>query len=547
MARLQTTHVLEIETGIGEPAFIPICMGQELAPISVGKKGMWRLESARVLDVHAFFYFDGTALFVQSADEQNAASVDGHRVGKAWTELRAPCKIDVGAARLRFRSLIADDDEDVATPATGTPAIQPQAAPAAATPMRAPSGPPPPNPSGSTPQMSFPKPERPFRPGEFASQPDLGASTRVAPLDNTMGGRTSGQAPSRPPPNDTSGRSGPQLQPSGHAPVMGSGPYGPPGLPGQAPGISPMQPGSVPPGGTMATGGGMAAFPSGGYAPQPGFTPPPGYAAQAGYGGAVGSGSFGAMHAGAGIPGPPGMPGALGPGMPPGGYGSMTPHGGLQQAPAPEGAGQQLLAMLKASSMPKLIAGVIFILGAILYLADDDEPQAQPPKKNVAALDGGAVDASAATGAATTAGGGPSSTAASGSGASTGPTPTAPPVMAPPGVPAWPPGVPCPPPHWPPNTPLPCAPNGLAAPPDQGPDKGAKDAGKSTEKAASPAALAAGTKTLERQAVDYVASGNTAKAAAAYEELARNNPTNKVYSEAARILRAKLDGGAAGH
>jgi hypothetical protein len=52
------------------------------------------------------------------------------------------------------------------------------------------------------------------------------------------------------------------------------------------------------------------------------------------------------------------------------------------------------------------------------------------------------------------------------------------------------------------------------------------------------------TKTLERQAVDYVAAGDTAKAAAAYEELTRRDPKNPVYAEAARILRAKLDAGA---
>ena len=72
-----TTHVIEIETGIGEPAFIPLSMGHELQPISVGKKGMWRIESPKVLDVHAFVYFDGNALFLQSADENAAAAVDG--------------------------------------------------------------------------------------------------------------------------------------------------------------------------------------------------------------------------------------------------------------------------------------------------------------------------------------------------------------------------------------------------------------------------------------------------------------------------------------
>src|SRR5688572_26889642 len=111
MAKSSTTHVIEIEAGIGEPAFIPLTLGQELQPISVGKKGMWRLESPRVLDVHAFVYFDGNALFLQSADDATAAMVDGYRIGKAWTELHAPCSIELGGARLRFRSLQAAADE----------------------------------------------------------------------------------------------------------------------------------------------------------------------------------------------------------------------------------------------------------------------------------------------------------------------------------------------------------------------------------------------------------------------------------------------------
>ena len=41
-------------------------------------------------------------------------------------------------------------------------------------------------------------------------------------------------------------------------------------------------------------------------------------------------------------------------------------------------------------------------------------------------------------------------------------------------------------------------------------------------------------------------AGETSKAAAAYEELVRRDPNNKVYAEAARILRAKLDGGLPG-
>src|SRR5262245_40568068 len=105
MSNPPTTHVIEIETGIGEPAFIPLTRGQELHPLSIGRRGMWRLESPGILDVHAFVYFDGTSLFMQSAEDASAASVDGVPIAKTWTELHPPCKIDMGGARLRFRAV----------------------------------------------------------------------------------------------------------------------------------------------------------------------------------------------------------------------------------------------------------------------------------------------------------------------------------------------------------------------------------------------------------------------------------------------------------
>ena len=55
--------------------------------------------------------------------------------------------------------------------------------------------------------------------------------------------------------------------------------------------------------------------------------------------------------------------------------------------------------------------------------------------------------------------------------------------------------------------------------------------------------VASNQKTLERQAVDYVALGEYQKAVGIYEQLSRQFPDNKVYSEALRILRQKLDAG----
>jgi hypothetical protein len=50
-------------------------------------------------------------------------------------------------------------------------------------------------------------------------------------------------------------------------------------------------------------------------------------------------------------------------------------------------------------------------------------------------------------------------------------------------------------------------------------------------------------RTLERQAVDLVASGQYERAAFVYDQLARQSPEQPAYREAARILRAKFDAG----
>jgi hypothetical protein len=207
MARSETTHVLEIESGIGEPAFIPLALGLELSPISVGRKGMWRIESARVLDVHAFVYFDGGALFLQSADERTPVVVEGHAVGQEWTEVRAPCRIEIGQARLRFRSLFPEHDEGehAATHSRD----------------RAGHAPPVDGVHGALPA----RPERPFRPGEFAAP--QGESTRIAPrgemeLKSSVRPAIEGGRGSYPPPS-----SAPQRTNDAY-PAMGAGAGGPP-------------------------------------------------------------------------------------------------------------------------------------------------------------------------------------------------------------------------------------------------------------------------------------------------------------------------------
>lgn len=588
MAKPATTHVIEIESGIGEPAFIPLTLGQELQPISVGKKGMWRVEGARVLDVHAFVYFDGNALFLQSADEASAALVDGYRVGKAWTELHAPCRIEVGAARLRFRSLIGDAANAATVAASAPPVKAPPGGPGTGSAhppahgnaqggsLSAPPrpAPPPARPAAGAPPepMTFPKPERPFAPGALAAQND-DESTRIAPLESTGASRSINAVP-REPPRPAAGRpveedlstrpeAARAAKPAtGQVHAIGSGGYSaqppplgmPPGMVGQPQmmqGVMPM--GSMPPNQGMGPGmqhgmhpmqPGMQQMPSGmqpGMQGMPSGSMPPGMPPAGGYGypqqpggypqqqyGAPGmgaSGAYGAMPSGQMQAGPGG------PSMAPGGYGSPTP----QTAGKSEGVTPFSEVMKDPQQRIKLLAvGIILMGGVYLLLLDDDPP---PPPKKVAVADGG-VAADGGAMAATSS-----------------------------GAPLTPPAAPCPPGFQAygevrAGQPVTCVPIQQAGSSSGDPGGGSTSSGgtlaasssggavaTATDAGAGPAdagrpKLAGNQKTLERQAVDYVALGEYQKAIGIYEQLSKQFPDNKVYSEALRILRQKLDAGA---
>jgi hypothetical protein len=423
----EPTHVVEIETGIGEPASIPLTLGVELEPISIGTKGMWRIDSARVADVHAFMYFDGTSLFLQSASEGDAASVDGFAVGASWTELRAPCKIEIGAAKLRFRMVGAGE---AARPDVPTPV----------------------------------KPERPFKPGEFAHASSQEEETRLKPVEAGDARSNAGVGMARPQPivSPSSDDNPTRMEGTGnrqkdkaeqtlamnvapvqaipqalHPPAQRMNMTGPLPLPAQPP-MGPVH----------GTG------PYNMQAPMPAYTP---------------------MAA-------PGGPGAQ--------------HGFVARYIEKY---KQLSAPLKIT----LILAPFCLLSAGYLVAGGG-----PDSSRTAGADAGASVASATA---------------------TQPQPG-----------------PCPPGFVPYAVPIdgtyPCVPQGTPMPSASGTTTAtavpAADAG-----SVAPA-TAANAKTLERQAVDYVAAGNYAAAASVYDQLHQQSPNNRTYSEAARILRAKADAGA---
>lgn len=184
-----TTHVLEIENGIGEPSFVPLSTGQELSPLSIGKKGMWRVDSAQS-DLQAFVYFDGRTLFVQSADARAQVLANGAPVPRTWTPLSPPGTIELGTTRLRYRALQSSLPAPVASqgkipqpgpsqpgssqPGPSAPASIPVPAPASSRAVNAP-------PSSSRASNAPPSSRRPLPPlGPHVEEP-----TRIGPVEDT--------------------------------------------------------------------------------------------------------------------------------------------------------------------------------------------------------------------------------------------------------------------------------------------------------------------------------------------------------------------------
>ena len=563
MAGNPTTHVIEIEKGVGEPTFIPLSTGSELAPISVGRRGMWRIEGAKVLDVHAFIYFDGQSLFVQSADAGQAALAEGTPVGSQWTELRAPCRIDLGSARLSYRSLLEDPAEAVATVAREVTKEEREAFAREVAARRTASAAPPPPP---VPQA---KANRPFAHGELATKGDSGESTRYNPVDSGSSAaqprampRRTVSGPSAAPPVEVIPGSGdetrievgpraasggyprasppavPRAAPSRPAqsrPAQGQMPsYIPQQLPPpqpQAPTIPPpyaspsgmpahtqmlgMQGQMVPPSTMPGMGVPMGMpMPSGGYQAAPTY-PGGGYAMGGGY------------------PGAPGMPAVgTGPGpmmMPPQVNGAQT-----VMVNAQGGSGNDLAAQFRAASPVRKAAIILAPLAAlaavyILFSDDDPGPMARAGIAPVTSI--------AQPGTMTS-------------------------QSFPPGTyPLGPPGVvltaqPSPPPGMAPAPGTTASSSPLVQPqaPQQAVVAVATQAQPSqvapTQPPPTPApaparsgsTVTSGPPTTERRAVDAVLLGDNATAYALYQQLVREHPENPAFANAARILKARVDG-----
>jgi hypothetical protein len=94
--------LLSVRAGAADPPTMALPPGQAIGPLSVGRAGTWRVVAPGVLEEHAFLYFNGTDLFLQSANPNSPVTVNGAPIPGDWTPVYAPCEISIGGARVWF-------------------------------------------------------------------------------------------------------------------------------------------------------------------------------------------------------------------------------------------------------------------------------------------------------------------------------------------------------------------------------------------------------------------------------------------------------------
>jgi hypothetical protein len=193
-------QIIEVRTGSSARSMLELSPGAQLQPMSVGRSAAWSIDAPGVLPVHAYFYFDGQGLFVQSSDERNPAKSNGRPIGSTWQQIESPSTLEIGGARLVFRTVEdldldeaeeEDDERTIAREALVSPqmraALQAQARP----PMPAQPVAAPPNPAGlgePEPTIVAPLHADEARPGQGRPRPAAGLPA-AAPKFSPAGDR----------------------------------------------------------------------------------------------------------------------------------------------------------------------------------------------------------------------------------------------------------------------------------------------------------------------------------------------------------------------
>jgi hypothetical protein len=92
---------LEVVVGAASPPAVTLRAGEPRDVFSVGFEGSWSVAAEGIAAVHAYFVFDGTELFVASADAARPAMMGGAAVPVEWVPVPVPGDILLGRGVLR--------------------------------------------------------------------------------------------------------------------------------------------------------------------------------------------------------------------------------------------------------------------------------------------------------------------------------------------------------------------------------------------------------------------------------------------------------------
>ena len=95
-----TVYVLTVSRGLAAPRIREFHNGAPQDAHSVGTEGDWQIRGPGVEPVHAYLYFDGTQLYVQSALEGLVVRLGGVAVGVDWIPFPVDGVLELGTALL---------------------------------------------------------------------------------------------------------------------------------------------------------------------------------------------------------------------------------------------------------------------------------------------------------------------------------------------------------------------------------------------------------------------------------------------------------------
>lgn len=118
-----TLFVLTVSRGLASPRTREFRAGEPQEAASVGTSGDWQLRGPGVEPIHAYLYFDGEQLFVQSALEGRDVVCGGQRVGNDWEPVEVSAVLEIGTARITLSQISQPGASAVARASAVAPAI----------------------------------------------------------------------------------------------------------------------------------------------------------------------------------------------------------------------------------------------------------------------------------------------------------------------------------------------------------------------------------------------------------------------------------------